>query len=886
MPGILYITDKYKISAGYEPAFTKMVHKCGIPRNKIVSTDIYGLVDTPLKKKANENTWRFNPEKFDAIQKAFAQRVNAIKPELIVVSDPACLGIFTDGDSRSATLEKMRGSVYKYNGITTIITYPITAIHQRLDTRIVSNDDGEEDTQTPYRVKQGAQILNWDWSKIGRYYQHKQRRLPPFRYSVCRTIQDCFAARDYLDSCILISVDIETALFPPQVTCVGYTGILPNGATHSFVIPFYDEFAEGGTFWDSVEDHAIAWSVVRDINDSPIQKTFQNGSYDCSYFIRDRAPVRNYLWDSMVMWWSLYMEMPKKLDFITSILCDEYQYWKDDIKGDDQDKVESKDRSTERYWRYNALDTYYTLWDTLTLMRILRTNTAMQVNYNDAFRRVLSCLMMSMRGVKADEVRRSYHRQELELTRQTELDKLQYILSDKQFNINSPQQKASLLYDFMGLVPRNAKGRLIDPKKPMKGTNAPSAGAIPLKMAKYEHPLFKYIIDQMQKAMAPDKQLSNITGRKDSETGQIKGGLYVPTGRLRTSFNGVGTETTRLSSKKGPFWDGGNLQNIQGKYRDWIVPDEDCIFLDIDYSQSDDVFVAYESEDPDKIAVVESGKDSHAVNGELFFGKTYDWIVAGKAAKDPLVVHHEYGIRQLTKRVCHGTNFQMAGLTLYITMGRDAVVAAAEILGYHDAGNWKQEKLVQLCEMLMKKYRNRYKRLNKREWYADIEKMVREHGQLTNAYGITRKFLGDPDENGTQREATAFLGQSGTGGNMNRVMYEVDHGYIPPRFRDAANPHANEEPRKMDWKSHGFAFHLQVHDNFVAQLNLKHPKWQEAANNLLYVMDRPTIIKDRVVQVRAEAAVGLRWGKNMLDWDGKPETLESTVHQLLTTGKD
>jgi hypothetical protein len=379
--------------------------------------------------------------------------------------------------------------------------------------------------------------------------------------------------------------------------------------------------------------------------------------------------------------------------------------------------------------------------------------------------------------------------------------------------------------------------------------------------------------------MAPDKQLGNVFGRKDEATGKITGGIQCPSGRFTTSFNGIGTETNRFSSKKSNFWVGGNAQNIRGKYRDWIVADQNHIILDIDYSQSDDVFIAYESGDPDKIKVVESGLDGHAVNGELFFGKSYDWIVAGKKAQDRAVVDPIIGIRQLAKRIVHGTNFQMAARTLYVTMGRDAVVAAAVLLGHVDAAKWSEDQLVELCGGLMRKYRKKYKRLNTKEWYLDVLHELRT-GFMTNAFGYSRQFLGNPEDNGTQREATAYIGQSDTADNMNRVMYEIDWGYIAERHRDDLNPDRNEKPMMMDYRSHGIGFHLQVHDNFVAQLNLDHPKWQEAAHNLLHVMNRPVIIKGREVRVKAEASVGLRWGKNMLDWDGSADELPRLVEQL------
>src|SRR3546814_4174201 len=88
---------------------------------------------------------------------------------------------------------------------------------------------------------------------------------------------------------------------------------------------------------------------------------------------------------------------------------------------------------------------------------------------------------------------------------------------------------------------------------------------------------------------------------------------------------------------------------------------------------------------------------------------------------------------------------------------------------------------------------------------------------------------------------------------MNRSQYEIDHGYIPANFRDGVNPDARDEPRKMDWKSHGFRFLLQTHDSFTVELNLNHAKWQEAVINLLHVMERPCTINGHRVSVKTEA---------------------------------
>jgi hypothetical protein len=205
---VLYLTDKFGVSSGYEPAFGKMVRRAGIPREKIIIANVHKLIDKPLVKYKNEKTPRFNPERKSEIRKAFEIRYNAIKPTLIVCSDPVTLGIFTGWDMRISTLDKCRGGVYDYNGTPVIITLPVTAIHRNIDERLVRDSEDEDVSYEPYRIPQGSWILARDWEKAARYFHNKQRRIPAFQYSICRTTGDCFAAREWLLGCSLISVDI------------------------------------------------------------------------------------------------------------------------------------------------------------------------------------------------------------------------------------------------------------------------------------------------------------------------------------------------------------------------------------------------------------------------------------------------------------------------------------------------------------------------------------------------------------------------------------------------------------------------------------------------------------------------------------------------------
>lgn len=100
----------------------------------------------------------------------------------------------------------------------------------------------------------------------------------------------------------------------------------------------------------------------------------------------DRAPATNWLLDSMYMWYSRFSELPKTLDFISSILLDNYQYWKDDIKG--AKEIDEVKGNLDHYWRYNALDCYMTLFNTLYLLQLMSIQPSMKTNYNDTFLRL------------------------------------------------------------------------------------------------------------------------------------------------------------------------------------------------------------------------------------------------------------------------------------------------------------------------------------------------------------------------------------------------------------------------------------------------------------------------------------------------------------------
>jgi len=863
---ILYFTDPLGITEGYMPTFVRLLQACKLDIKDVQFANLHKVVDGALKRRGNEKEMTLSGDEGvrRAVKTYMDHMIQTVKPNLIVTSCSAALGILNGIIYGADKISKTRGSVYSYRGIPSIIVPPISAIHRQQKTKSVDEDleDSLEGQGDVYKVKDGYWLWVRDWAKVARYAHGKQRQFPAFQYSVTRTIFDLKQAEHWLHDCVLSSHDLETTGSAEAggytISCSGYTGLKPTGEMRTFVIPFADKFQPDGVFWQNDSDFAEAVETVRRINANPSVKVYQNGSYDSAYNITWGMPQHNYQLDTMHMWHALYPELDKSLDVIASILLDDYAYWKQDLKGLKEEKGRQRDRDMERFWRYNGLDCHYTLCSGLLLLRLASGTPEVKFNYANEFPQMLSGLAMTMRGLKADFEKREALRQKLEEQYNANIESFRRLIDDPEFNVNSPQQKAELFYTLLGATPRNAKGKIIKGKTG-KGK---SAGKLALRMIATEHPFFKRVSDSMQAAMEPRTQISNVCD------------VHVATHRMRSSVS-VRTETWRYSSSSSPFWDGTNMQNIRKSMRDWLVADDGYILFDVDYSQSDAVFVAYESNDQKYIKTMSSGQDSHAIHGEFFFKVPYEEIVKGNHKDDPRITHPITGIRNITKRIVHGANFQMAGGTLYVSMGRESVIAAAVKMGYDQALLWDEETLCRFCQALLHRFRGLYPRLSKKGWYGEIAERLKKERKCTNAFGMTRSFIGTPTDSGTQREATAFYGQSDTAGNMNRTMEEIRFGYIPPTFRDGPNAHAKEKPLKLEDKEFGLMTCLQVHDSLVGQLDTRAPRWKEALYNLLLVMERPIIINGHQVSVKTDANVGKHWGKGMIPWkSGDPYDLD------------
>lgn len=691
--------------------------------------------------------------------------------------------------------------------------------------------------------------------------------------TICFTPKACEYALRVARTSVFAATDIETipykkpagkkngplAAKPEQtrvfmITVVAYTFLLPTGEMESFAFPMTgSKDAKSGPS----EHFETIYATIREINSMPqIRWTLHNGVYDCAWFIYYNLPLANYAYDSMSMFWSRWPDLPKRLDYVSSILLNDYKYWKGERKSD----------NFIEYMAYAMSDTESTLQNTIILARYMLIDGKMRKNFFHAHMRCMTGLAMSALGMAVDEDIVDELAEKLEIEAKEKLEKFRYVVGSELFNPNSPLQRKTLLYQIFGVRMRGSKGRYVS-----KESDA-STGAIALRAIRNEHPLFRRVINALLDAIGPAKQISNVIKMPRLQAGWSGS-------RLMTSYDGVGTTTTRYASRASALGHGSNVQNIRKKYRQFAMADRDSFILEIDLSAADDVFVAFESGEQKKIDLVRSGKDTHATNACIFFTNwTYDRIVDGKRGKDDKVVHPITGIRQVTKKVVHGCHYLMAGTTLLMSAGREAIVAAAKEVGFGDADSWPQEKLVDFCERLDSAFRRHYPRFQREHdssdsWYAELRKEVVETGGFRTAFDFFQRFLSDPHDDSTLRAVAATAGQGGTAGKINTILDELVHGYIPLRFRDGPNPDAGATPNRVSEVLNGTTVRLQTHDSAAFNVNTRHRNWRSAVNGIFKTFQRPVYIKGQTFVVGLEADASIYWAHGGISEVKTPEAI-------------
>jgi DNA polymerase-1 len=177
-----------------------------------------------------------------------------------------------------------------------------------------------------------------------------------------------------------------------------------------------------------------------------------------------------------------------------------------------------------------------------------------------------------------------------------ELEREIYDLAGEEFNINSPKQLGTVLFDNL-LLPA--------PKKTKTGY---STNAEVLKSLKSKHPIIEHILSYRELTKLKSTYADGLVKVIDAD------------GRIRTRFHITVTATGRLSSTDP------NLQNIPVRrelgsaLREMFVAQEGWVLIDADYSQIELRLLAHIAGDTRMQEAFLRGEDIHAVTASQVFG--------------------------------------------------------------------------------------------------------------------------------------------------------------------------------------------------------------------------------------------------------------------------
>lgn len=425
------------------------------------------------------------------------------KPNLVILLGAPALWALTSLDG----IGKWRGSVLDWNGIKVIPTYNPAMLRK----------------QFPLRWQ-----MVQDFRRCYREMKYPEIRYPEWNFIIRPSFE---AAMDFLSSIHpgdICCADSETR--GGQIACWG----IAKNRLDAICIPFM-QIGKDSSYWSEEEEIAILIKIAEISTNPEIGWIFQNGLYDAQYTAKCWGFAPNIIHDTMIMQHVCYAGLPKRLDFIASITCDHYRYWKDEGKEWNASIPE------DEYWYYNCEDTVYTYECYEKLLNAISVYKLEAPYEFQIKKRFWTAFYMMLRGCRIDTEYKNELTGNLIRAQQSRGEWLETVL-DHEFNPDSNKQMKALFYEDLNCA-KVFKGRGED-KRVTCDDDA-------LETLKGKYPLFIPLIEVIQESRSIRVFKSNFAeSLLDSDD------------RMRCSFNITGTTTYRYSSSKSIWNTGANLQTI------------------------------------------------------------------------------------------------------------------------------------------------------------------------------------------------------------------------------------------------------------------------------------------------------------------------------------
>ncbi len=502
-----------------------------------------------------------------------------------------------------------------------------------------------------------------------------------------------------------LSVDIETR--GGHTACTGIAWSMIDAICIPHLV------SGNNNYWTEHEEAFIVHKLYRLLTHPNAQIVGQNFLYDAQYFYRHFHFIPRLVRDTMIAEHSMFSNMPKGLDYLSSKYCNEHVYWKGESKDWDPKIGE------EQLWIYNCKDCCITYEvDDVQQEAIDKfvTSSWPQLRAVHDFQQSLfyPVLETMVRGLRTDNERKSALADELRVHidhKQNEVNELVGF----DLNPRSPKQMQDLFYRQLAQKPVKDRQR---------GTITTNDKALDTIASR--EPLLLPLCRKIQEL----RSLSVFVGTFLDAPVDVDQ-------RMRCSFNIAGTETYRFSSSQNAFSSGMNLQNIPKgdeesdlpNVRSLFIPDEGYEFFDIDLDSADLRIVVWESDCKEMKSMFAEGLKPYVE-------------VAKEYYHDPSIDKHHPSYK-LFKALCHGTNYlgTPGGLA-----GRIGLLASE-------------------VERIQKWYYGKFPEILL--WQEQIKRDVSSRKYIENVFGY-REYFFDRIEGTIFNQAVAWIPQSTVACLINR----------------------------------------------------------------------------------------------------------------------
>ena len=541
----------------------------------------------------------------------------------------------------------------------------------------------------------GMPLAAMDFKKAAKEMQFPELRRKTRETIINPTISEVWELLAQFNRAEKISFDIETNR-PKEGQSIFITSIaIADSPNRALCIPFVDE--DKTPYWDVGREIAILKALKQLLENPNVQKVAQNAQFDMGVLEwKFGIRVNPLHLDTMCGFHTLYSELPKGLDTLTSIYTDQPYYKNWSGKGFDM------------FQRYNGMDAMVTYECGERIEEDLKELGVWDFYLKHIAPLILVLLEMQLQGVRIDPALLEKAKEEVGGRLAKNEERLEKAL-DHSLNVNSNKQMVEFLYEEMGL-----------PVKLNRRSKNPTADEETLRAFanKTQSPIFDLIL-----AIRGDGKLLSTYLEAELKEGRMHtsyniGGSLKMDGKLIS-----GPESGRLSSSRSiVMCSGTNLQNVpEGICRQVFIPDEGKVWVKIDLDQAEARVVGYLAEDKGMMERFETGGDIHTFNASCIEG-----ISEGEINADQ---------RYEAKRSVHAWNY------LESYRGYARRVGISEVLGYQ-----RQENYFRVCPGV-------------RIWQKEVIAQLNKSRIMTTPTGRRRIFFGRWGAE-LHKKAVSFVPQS------------------------------------------------------------------------------------------------------------------------------